>query len=124
MKTYSNRSNTKRAAKKQYGADAVEGTNYNIVSVDGGFTAVPVTVAVAEDSPKGKTNMETDQFGFRVDTANHQFGKMVRRSGGCTMKQVVEAPWNAKGGAFYNAFKKLVEKGLAAKNGQGHMVVA
>lgn len=72
--------------------------------------------------PKGadKKPALRDSFGFGLETKNHKFGEMLRRKGGCTMREVREAAWNSNGAPYYNTFKKLLAKGFAVKK-EGRM---
>ena len=83
--------------------------------------------AVKAAKPKGKGNTEAlakaranvkrDVFGFPEGSNAFMMGKMLLRKNGCTMKEVTEADWNGNSQTMYNPFRKLVDKGLAKKDG-------
>lgn len=64
MKTYTTRSNARRAAKQQLGQDIVEGQDYRIIEVDGkfGFEAIDTPDKVeerqADSAMRGKSVVE------------------------------------------------------------------
>jgi hypothetical protein len=55
MKTYSSKSNARRAAKKEFGEDAIEGTDFAIIESEGEFSIQPIeatAAAMPEQQPK------------------------------------------------------------------------
>ncbi len=51
MKTYSSKANARRAAKQQFGSDAIEGQHYELVTVGEQFAFTELVTTGAEETP-------------------------------------------------------------------------